>query len=100
MQDLTEDDGAAGREAADGEDSDDDERHTAMLADIRGGDEAGRKRKRRDVVVSEAYPESEYNLNPVSATTGAAAGLVLLRRLGWDSAAHVSSCTLPDTQAR
>lgn len=71
-QDLSEDEGGTrtGADAGD-EDSDDDERHAAMLADIRGGDASGRKRKRRDAVISEAYPESEYNLNPVSATAGA-----------------------------
>lgn len=43
-----------------------------MLADIRSA-AAGSKRKRRDVMVSEAYPESEYNLNPASASAGEAA---------------------------
>ena len=43
-----------------------------MLADVRAAGDANRKRKRRDVLMSEAYPESEYNLNPASG--GRAAG--------------------------
>jgi hypothetical protein len=54
-------------EAADaGSDSDDERRHAAMLADVRAAGDGNRKRKRRDVLMSEAYPESEYNLNPAS----------------------------------
>ena len=58
-------------EAADaGSDSDDERRHAAMLADVRAAGDGNRKRKRRDVLMSEAYPESEYNLNPASGGGG------------------------------
>ncbi|EFJ43959.1 hypothetical protein VOLCADRAFT_121361 [Volvox carteri f. nagariensis] len=58
-----------------------DERHRAMLRDVLGataaaGSGGARKRARRDAnaaVVSEAYPESEYNLNPGAASAGGAA---------------------------
>lgn len=55
-----------------GEQSDDEEedaRHQAMLEAVSGGT-GKRKRKRTDVVVTEAYPESEYNLNPMAASAG------------------------------
>jgi hypothetical protein len=61
MQDHSEDEAAAA-----GSDSDDERRHAAMLADVRAAGDGNRKRKRRDVLMSEAYPESEYNLNPAS----------------------------------
>lgn len=52
----------------------DDERYRDMMAAVTGGQDrpavVGRKR-RNDVLVSEAYPESEYNLNPNAATAGA-----------------------------
>lgn len=67
-QDHSEDEAAAA-----GSDSDDERRHAAMLADVRAAGDGNRKRKRRDVLMSEAYPESEYNLNPASG--GEAAGL-------------------------
>ena len=50
----------------------------AMLREVleaAGAGEGARKRARRDpnaAVVSEAYPESEYNLNPGAASSGAA----------------------------
>lgn len=43
-------------------------RHEALLAEVRGA-VADRKRK-RTVVASEAYPDSEYNLPPTSASAG------------------------------
>lgn len=49
----------------DEEQSDDEARHRAMLAAIRGAGEAPDARKRRRAaaeMVSEAFPESEYNL--------------------------------------
>lgn len=55
-----------------GEQSDDEEedaRHQAMVEAVSGGT-SKRKRKRTDVVVTEAYPESEYNLNPMAASAG------------------------------
>ena len=52
----------------------DDERYRDMLAAVTGGE--GRpavvaRKRRHDVLVSEAYPESEFNLNPNAATAGA-----------------------------
>jgi U3 small nucleolar RNA-associated protein 14 len=67
MQDLSEDEAGAA-----GDDSEDERRHAAMLADVRAAGGANRKRKRRDVLISEAYPESEYNLNPAAASGGGA----------------------------
>ena len=54
----------------------DDERYRDMLATATGrprGADAGPagRRRRRDVLVSEAYPESEYNLSAQAATAGA-----------------------------
>ncbi len=55
----------------------DDERYRDMLAAATGrprdadAGPAGRRRRRRgDVLVSEAYPESEYNLSAQAATAG------------------------------
>ncbi|GLC47246.1 hypothetical protein PLESTF_000895000 [Pleodorina starrii] len=66
-------------EGGDGDGDEDDERHRAMLEDILGAADGGgggaRKRARRNpnaAVVSEAYPESEYNLNPGAASAGGA----------------------------
>ena len=55
-----------------------DEKRRAMLEAVSGGGGGGRKRKRRDTVVTEAYPESEYNLNPMAASAGAFAVPCLL----------------------
>lgn len=58
-----------------GSEPEDDERYRDMLAAATGGGggERGAARKRRhDVLVTEAYPESEFNLNPNAATAGAA----------------------------
>lgn len=41
-----------------------------MLEAVSGGT-GKRKRKGPDTVVTEAYPESEYNLNPLAASAGA-----------------------------
>ncbi|GFR45758.1 hypothetical protein Agub_g7173 [Astrephomene gubernaculifera] len=71
-------------EEEDGEDEgedEDDERHRAMLREVLEAAEGGtgsRKKARRDpnaAVVSEAYPESEYNLNPGAASAGGLASL-------------------------
>lgn len=40
-------------------------RHAAMLADVRGP--ASDRKRKRAVVMSEAYPDSEYNLPPTGA---------------------------------
>lgn len=87
MQDeegLGEEGGSSEEEGGEGESGEEDEedaehaeaRHAAMLAAIRGagaGSE-GRQRKgarrRREVVVNEAYPESEYNLGESWMTNG------------------------------
>ena len=39
-------------------------RHAAMLAEVRGS--AGDRKRKRVVVASEAYPDSEHNLPPTS----------------------------------
>ncbi|GIL87950.1 hypothetical protein Vretifemale_15914 [Volvox reticuliferus] len=47
-----------------------------MLREVLGDEAAGQRRARRDpnvAVVSEAYPESEYNLNPGAASAGGSA---------------------------
>ena len=50
----------------------DDERYRNMLESATGSSEPRAARKRRhDVLVTEAYPESEFNLNPNAATAGA-----------------------------
>lgn len=41
-------------------------RHASMLADVRGS--TGDRKRKRPVVMSEAYPDSEYNLPPTSST--------------------------------
>ena len=67
LQDSSDEQGQSTGEQSDEEDED--ARHQAMLEAVSGG--AGkRKRKRTDVVVTEAYPESEYNLNPMAASAG------------------------------
>eukprot|EP00271_Cylindrocystis_brebissonii_P022634 TRINITY_DN878_c0_g3_i1.p1 TRINITY_DN878_c0_g3~~TRINITY_DN878_c0_g3_i1.p1 ORF type:complete len:1258 (-),score=449.77 TRINITY_DN878_c0_g3_i1:103-3876(-) len=73
-----------GRELGEEEDEDDDDeegdveaRHARMLAQVRGGKEEGAGRdgritksaKTKRDVVSEAYPEAEFNLDPTAATT-------------------------------
>ena len=95
LQDHSEDEAAAA-----GGDSDDERRHAAMLADVRAAGDAGRKRKRRDVLMSEAYPESEYNLNPASASGGEAALAVPFlpachRTICLQSARVITVATLP-----
>ena len=61
----------------DAADSDEDEpedpameaaRHAAMLAEVRGS--AGDRKRKRMVVASEAYPDSEHNLPPTSSAGG------------------------------
>ncbi len=52
----------------------DDERYRDMLAAATGrqrdADALRQRRRRRDVLVSEAYPESEYNVSAQAATAG------------------------------
>jgi hypothetical protein len=50
------------------EGEEDEERHAAMLAAVRGGGRAGTRR--RAPLLSEAAPESEYNLQPGAASGG------------------------------
>ncbi|KAG2423906.1 hypothetical protein HXX76_014959 [Chlamydomonas incerta] len=63
------------------EEDDDEERHLAMLRDVlEGGGKGGRAgaKRARDpnaAVLSEAYPESEYGLNPGAASAGGLGGL-------------------------
>ena len=58
------------------EEPEDDERYRDMLAAATGrprsadAGPAGRRKRRHDVLVSEAYPESEYNLSAQAATAG------------------------------
>jgi len=63
-----EDDDEGGAEPAD------DERYRDMLAAATGrprdADASRQRRRRRDVLVSEAYPESEYNVSTQAATAG------------------------------
>ncbi|KAG2441194.1 hypothetical protein HYH02_010038 [Chlamydomonas schloesseri] len=71
-------DGLGGEDDADEEDE---ERHLAMLRDVlEGGGKGGRAggKRARDpnaAVLSEAYPESEYGLNPGAASSGGLGGL-------------------------
>lgn len=51
----------------------DEDAHRRMLDAVRGKGEA----KRENVVMSEAYPEDEFNLNPDSSTAGGHAALFL-----------------------
>ncbi|KAJ7138400.1 hypothetical protein O6H91_Y555400 [Diphasiastrum complanatum] len=68
-------------EEADSEQDEEDEaveaeRHKRMVADVTGKPMKSKKEKRkRDYVVSEAYPESEYNVNPSIARTNGATNL-------------------------
>ncbi|KAG2495048.1 hypothetical protein HYH03_006979 [Edaphochlamys debaryana] len=60
----------------------DEEAHTAMLREVLAAADGGRsaKRARRDpnaAVLSEAYPESEFALNPGAASAGGTGGLSL-----------------------
>ncbi|GLI69141.1 hypothetical protein VaNZ11_013698 [Volvox africanus] len=65
-----------GDEDGEGEDAEIDvggARYRAMLREVLGDEAAARRRARRDpnaAVVSEAYPESEYSLNPGAASAG------------------------------
>lgn len=54
-----------GEEENNQNDEEDNIRHEAMLAEVRGA--AGDRKRKRVVVASEAYPDSEYNLPPTSA---------------------------------
>ncbi len=49
-------------------DEEDESRHEAMLAEVRGA--VGDRKRKRVVVASEAYPDSEYNLPSTSASAG------------------------------
>ena len=55
-------------EAEEAVDEEDESRHEALLAEVRGA--VGDRRRKRVVVASEAYPDSEYNLPPTSASAG------------------------------
>lgn len=61
--------------ADEGMEPEDDDRYRDMLAAATGGSSEPRaaRKRRHDVVVTEAYPESEFNLNPNAATAGTAA---------------------------
>ena len=72
------DDGSDGGDALalsdEGEEPADDERYRDMLAAATGrlrDADARQRRRRSDVLVSEAYPESEYNVSAQAATAGA-----------------------------
>ncbi|KAK2965173.1 hypothetical protein RJ640_019928 [Escallonia rubra] len=56
-------DGARGNQTADNDDEEDDRRHARMLQDITGlpSDAFESKKRKNNAVISEAYPESEYN---------------------------------------
>ncbi|PNH08472.1 U3 small nucleolar RNA-associated protein 14 [Tetrabaena socialis] len=84
---FSDDDGDGDDEDEEGgeeEEEVDEEQHLAMLRDVlaaAGGDAGTRKRARRDPnasVLSEAYPESEYNLNPGAASAGVVATHVVV----------------------
>ena len=45
-----------------------DARHQAMLAEVRGA--AGDRKRKRTAIATEAYPDSEYNLPPTSGPAG------------------------------
>ena len=69
----SEDDEQEGDEQEDDDDVEEDEdeedpRHEAMLAEVRGA--VGDPKRKRAVVASEAYPDSEYNLPPTSTSAG------------------------------
>ena len=55
-------------EAEEAGDEEDESRHEAMLAEVRGA--VGDRKRKRVVVASEAYPDSEYNLPPTSGSAG------------------------------
>ena len=55
-------------EAEEAGDEEDEARHAVMLAEVRGA--AGDRKRKRVVVASEAYPDSEYNLPPTSGSAG------------------------------
>ena len=55
-------------EAEEAGDEEDKSRHEAMLAEVRGA--VGDRKRKRVVVASEAYPDSEYSLPPTSASAG------------------------------
>ncbi|KXZ48222.1 hypothetical protein GPECTOR_29g127 [Gonium pectorale] len=81
LGDDDDDDEEDDEQEEDEEGEEDAERHGAMLRDVLGavgaGGDGSRKRARRDpnaAVVSEAYPESQYNLNPGAASAGGDAG--------------------------
>lgn len=66
----TSDDEAEASDVSDGQAQDAAEeaaRHAAMLAEVRGS--AGDRKRKRIVVASEAYPDSEHNL-PTTGSTG------------------------------
>ena len=68
--DLSSDTGEDASDASDAEPEDAAEeaaRHAAMLAEVRGS--AGDRKRKRAVVASEAYPDSEHNL-PTTGSTG------------------------------
>ncbi|KAK9806336.1 hypothetical protein WJX72_010623 [[Myrmecia] bisecta] len=60
-----------GQSDEEGAEEEDEAKHQAMLDAVRGKDV--QRRKRREVVISEAYPESEYNLQPSVLSAGEAA---------------------------
>lgn len=63
--DLSSEDEAANSSEEDAEDpAVEAARHAAMLAEVRGS--AGDRKRKRVVVASEAYPDSEHNLPPTS----------------------------------
>ena len=55
-------------EAEEAGDEEDEARHAVMLAEVRGA--VGDRKRKRVVVASEAYPDSEYNLPPTSGSAG------------------------------
>eukprot|EP00897_Mesotaenium_endlicherianum_P003509 jgi/Mesen1/3186/ME000184S02248 len=77
--DVFEGDGDEDDDDDDDDDSEnDEERRQGLIAAVTGRDASqlgrpGERRRRRNVVLSEGYPESEYNLNPAAAAGAAAA---------------------------